>query len=64
MFDLDTIKALNRPRAVASSRRRAVAMNRPNGHAKDAEKGRFLAHLEDCSRVVKTWPIWKQNILG
>jgi hypothetical protein len=50
MFDLDTIKKLNRPRAVAASQRRAVAMNRPKGHAKDAEKGRVMT-IENADQI-------------
>lgn len=24
----------------------------------------FVKHLEDASKLVKTWPVWKQELLG
>lgn len=28
------------------------------------ERTDFHRHIEHCSAVVKTWPLWKQNILA
>jgi hypothetical protein len=30
----------------------------------EGERQRFVKHLEDASRVVQTWPTWKQEVLG
>lgn len=40
MFSLATLQRMNSVRETSKSRRRAVALNKPSGHAKDAEKGR------------------------
>lgn len=40
MFSLATLQRMNSVREVSKSRRRAAALNKPGGHAKDAEKGR------------------------
>lgn len=40
MHSLATIQRMNSVLEVAKSRRRAKQLNRPKGHAKDAEKGR------------------------
>ena len=29
----------------------------------DEEKEKFIKHLEWASKVVKTWPTWKRNVL-
>jgi hypothetical protein len=40
MHSLATLQRLNNQFEVAKARRLAKAMNKPSGHAKDAEKGR------------------------
>ena len=47
MFSLATIQRMNNQFEVAKSRRRAAALNKPKGHAKDAEKGRGRVKVED-----------------
>jgi len=35
------------------------------GNPEQARKGRaFIEHVEKVSREVRTWPQWKQDILG
>jgi len=29
-----------------------------------SDREEFLKHLKACEEVVRTWPKWKQNILG
>lgn len=38
----------------------------PNGHNTGAneDQARFESHLEKASATVRTWPAWKQAILG
>jgi FtsZ-binding cell division protein ZapB len=28
------------------------------------EKSQFAEHLEQASRIVQSWPVWKQSVLG
>jgi len=41
MFDLNAIQRINGISQLAAAKRRALAMNAPAGHPKDAEKGRL-----------------------
>lgn len=50
MFDLETIRAVNKRAAVFKQRKLAKAMNNPGGHAKDAEKGRKIIALTKWAR--------------
>jgi len=33
-------------------------------HINCKEDEKFIAHLEEASKIVKKWPLWKQNVLG
>lgn len=40
----------------------------PTGHSQtkndETNSAAFIQHLEYASSIVKTWPIWKQQLLG
>lgn len=36
----------------------------PNNTNSQEEHNQFLKHLQLASNKVKTWPIWKQHLLG
>lgn len=33
-------------------------------NAKALQKVIFVKHLEESSRIVQSWPVWKQQLLG
>ena len=38
--------------------------NKTQTSSASTEQRQFVEHLEQASRIVQTWPIWKQTILG
>lgn len=38
--------------------------NRIQVTAASTEQRQFVEHLEQASRIVQSWPIWKQTVLG
>jgi len=39
-------------------------MNQQDNRKPLKEKYHFIEHLKYASMIVKTWPVWKQKILG
>lgn len=38
--------------------------NRTQTTTASTEQRQFVEHLEQASRIVQTWPMWKQTVLG
>lgn len=38
--------------------------NRTQSTAASTEQRQFVEHLEQASRIVQSWPMWKQTVLG
>ena len=39
-------------------------MNRNQNSTSASEQREFLEHLQQASKIVKSWPVWKQTVLG
>jgi hypothetical protein len=44
--------------------RRRLVMNREETTTPIEDRNRFVEHLERASETVRSWPVWKQTILG
>jgi hypothetical protein len=59
------LQRMNSAKEIKSARRRAIIMNNPGGHPKDAEKGRPKAWLRgvlaDAVAAKKKWPAWAKG---
>jgi hypothetical protein len=38
--------------------------NRTQTTSASTEQRQFVEHLEQASRIVQSWPMWKQTVLG